>query len=85
MHQSSSVSTVASAALLGALRARLPAARVITDQLRRLAWGSDASFYRMLPQVVVVVEDEADVAHVLSVARQHRMHLTFRAAGTSLS
>ncbi len=85
MHQSSSASTQASPALVGALRTRLPGARVITDQLRRLAWGSDASFYRMLPQVVVVVEDEADVAHVLSVARQHRMHLTFRAAGTSLS
>jgi len=72
-------------ALVSALRTRLPAERVITDELRRLAWGTDASFYRLLPQVVVVVEDEADVAHVLAVAGQQGMHLTFRAAGTSLS
>ena len=85
MNRSNTASTTANPALIAALRARLPDARVITDELRRLSWGSDASFYRMLPQVVVVAEDEADVAHVLQVARQHQMHLTFRAAGTSLS
>ena len=85
MNRSNTASTTPNPALIAALRARLPDARVITDELRRLSWGSDASFYRMLPQVVVVVEDEADVAHVLQVARQHQMHLTFRAAGTSLS
>ncbi|HPT49414.1 MAG TPA: FAD-binding and (Fe-S)-binding domain-containing protein [Accumulibacter sp.] len=71
--------------LISALRAQLPAERVITDELRRLAWGTDASFYRLVPQVVVVAESEADVLHVLAVARQHGVHLTFRAAGTSLS
>ena len=85
MNRSNTASTTPNPALIAALRARLPDARVITDELRRLSWGSDASFYRMLPQVVVVVDDEADVAHVLQVARQHQMHLTFRAAGTSLS
>ena len=44
-------------ALISALRRRFPAERVITDELRRLAWGTDASFYRLVPQVVVVVED----------------------------
>ena len=72
-------------ALISALRRRFPAERVITDELRRLAWGTDASFYRLVPRVVVVVENEADVAHVLAVARQEDIHLTFRAAGTSLS
>lgn len=71
--------------LISTLRAQLPAERVITDELRRLAWGTDASFYRLVPQVVVVAESEADVLHVLAVARQHGVHLTFRAAGTSLS
>ena len=52
---------------------------------RRLAWGTDASFYRLILRVVVIVENEADVAHVLAVARQENIHLTFRAAGTSLS
>ncbi|MBS1229951.1 MAG: D-lactate dehydrogenase (cytochrome) [Proteobacteria bacterium] len=70
--------------LIAALRAHLPADRVITDELRRLAWGSDASFYRLLPEVVVVVDSEDEVAQVLAVARQHALPLTFRAAGTSL-
>jgi hypothetical protein len=38
------------------LAAFIPAARLVTDPLRLLAWGSDASFYRLVPQLVVVVE-----------------------------
>ncbi|SBT08885.1 D-lactate dehydrogenase (Cytochrome) [Candidatus Accumulibacter aalborgensis] len=71
--------------LISALRTYFPAASVITDELRLLAWGTDASFYRLIPQVVVVVESEDDVAYVLTVAAQKGIHLTFRAAGTSLS
>jgi D-lactate dehydrogenase len=72
-------------ALVSALRAVLPAQRVITDPLRRLAYGTDASFYRLVPQVVVVAESEADVLATLAVCREQRAPLTFRAAGTSLS
>ncbi|MCM8579241.1 FAD-linked oxidase C-terminal domain-containing protein, partial [Accumulibacter sp.] len=71
--------------LISDLHTHFPADRVIADELRRLAWGTDASFYRLVPRVVVVVENEADLLHVLAVTRQHRIHLTFRAAGTSLS
>ena len=31
----------------------IPADRIYTDDLRLLAWGTDAGFYRHLPQVVV--------------------------------
>jgi len=72
-------------ALAAALRAALPAARVITDPLRRLAYGTDASFYRLVPQVVVIADDEAQVQATLAVCRAQRAPLTFRAAGTSLS
>ena len=68
-----------------ALRQRLPAQRVITDPLRRLAYGTDASFYRLVPRVVVVVESEAEVIAVLEACRALAIPLTFRAAGTSLS
>ena len=68
-----------------ALRQRLPAQRVITDPLRRLAYGTDASFYRLVPRVVVVVESEAEVIAVLEACRARAIPLTFRAAGTSLS
>ena len=72
-------------ALIQALGQRLPAPQIISDELRRLAYGTDASFYRLVPRLVVVVEDERQLQHVLKVARDFGMPLTFRAAGTSLS
>ena len=71
--------------LIQALSGILPARQVITDPLRRLAYGTDASFYRMVPEVVAVVEDEQEVQALLQVARAHGRPVTFRAAGTSLS
>ncbi|MDD2670020.1 FAD-binding oxidoreductase, partial [Zoogloea sp.] len=71
-------------ALIEALRRLLPAERVITDELRRLAYGTDGSFYRLIPEVVAVVNDEDQVRDVVDVARQHQRPVTFRAAGTSL-
>lgn len=35
--------------LLEALRERLPAHKLIDDPLRLLAYGTDASFYRLIP------------------------------------
>lgn len=63
----------------------LPAERIIRDSLRRLAYGTDASFYRLIPQVVVIAESEAEIQSLLALATRHKRHLTFRAAGTSLS
>jgi D-lactate dehydrogenase len=71
--------------LAAALRSALPAARVVTDPLRRLAYGTDASFYRLVPRVVVQVDSETEVLAALAVCREQRAPLTFRAAGTSLS
>jgi D-lactate dehydrogenase len=63
----------------------LPPRQVIHDDLRRLAYGTDASFYRLTPEVVAVVESEDEVRRVLEIARRHGRPVTFRAAGTSLS
>jgi FAD/FMN-containing dehydrogenase len=57
---------------------------VITDELRRLAYGTDGSFYRLIPEVVAVVNDETEVRDVTRIARDHGRPVTFRAAGTSL-
>ena len=43
------------------LRRHLPAHQVITDELRRLAYGTDASFYRLVPEVIAVAENEEEV------------------------
>ncbi|MFN4325972.1 MAG: FAD-binding and (Fe-S)-binding domain-containing protein [Azonexus sp.] len=71
--------------LIQDLLASLPTRQVITDDLRRLAYGTDASFYRLIPQVVAVIEDEEQARAVLATARRHKTPVTFRAAGTSLS
>ncbi len=31
----------------------IPAERIYTDELRTLGWGTDASFYRQIPKVVI--------------------------------
>ena len=59
--------------------------RVYTDELRRFAWGTDAGFYRLTPQVVVRAKSEEEVAELLKVASELHLPVTFRAAGTSLS
>jgi len=71
--------------LLRDLAAFIPAARLVTDPLRLLAWGSDASFYRLLPKLVVVVANEDEVRRVIICCAARGTPLTFRAAGTSLS
>jgi D-lactate dehydrogenase len=63
----------------------LPPERMFCDPLRTLAYGTDASFYRLVPRVVVRVRTVAEVQALLAAARRHRTPLTFRAAGTSLS
>lgn len=59
--------------------------RIYTDDLRLLAWGTDAGFYRHLPQVVVRSKDEQEVSRLLEAAHDMKLPVTFRAAGTSLS
>jgi D-lactate dehydrogenase len=63
----------------------LPPGRLVTDPLRLLAWGTDASFYRLVPQIVVVVESEDEVVRLLAFCARLKTPVTFRAAGTSLS
>lgn len=77
--------TVNYSALRDALAAVLPAQALVTEPLRRFAFGTDASFYRLVPQLVVTVDSEAQVQQVLAACRAHHAPLTFRAAGTSLS
>ena len=68
-----------------ALSEFIPAARIIDDPLRLLAYGSDASFYRLIPRLIVKLVSEDDVVGLLILAHTHRTPVTFRAAGTSLS
>lgn len=59
--------------------------RIIDNPLLCYAYGTDASLYRMTPQLVVQVETNYEVEQLIRLANKYKMSLTFRAAGTSLS
>jgi D-lactate dehydrogenase len=59
--------------------------RVLTGHLQRVAYASDASFYRLVPQAVVFPATLDEMRRLFAWARQSKVPLTFRAAGTSLS
>lgn len=63
----------------------VPKSRQFTDPVRTFAYGTDASFYRLNPKAVIKVENEAEVARILPIAKELGVPVTFRAAGTSLS
>ncbi|MGE5399084.1 MAG: FAD-binding and (Fe-S)-binding domain-containing protein, partial [Ignavibacteriales bacterium] len=63
----------------------IPENRLIFDELRTLTYGTDASFYRLIPKLVVKVESENEVVDIISKCTELDLPLTFRAAGTSLS
>lgn len=72
-------------AFLTAVERLIPAERRFDDPLSTLAFGTDASFYRLIPKLVVRVEAELEVVDLLKLASTHQVPVTFRAAGTSLS
>jgi D-lactate dehydrogenase len=59
--------------------------RIFHDPLYTLAYGTDASFYRLIPKLIIKAKDEAEVSLILKTASNHSIPVTFRAAGTSLS
>ena len=63
----------------------IPRDSVYTDPLRRLAWGTDACFYRLTPKMVIRSKDASEVSKILKAANDNGVAVTFRAAGTSLS
>ncbi|MBR1696169.1 MAG: FAD-binding oxidoreductase, partial [Selenomonas sp.] len=70
---------------LAEIKRFVPKDRIYTDELRTLGWGTDASFYRQTPQVVIRSDGEEEVSRIVRACRKHRLPFTFRAAGTSLS
>ena len=70
---------------LGVVRKFIPDERIYTDELRRFAWGTDAGFYRMVPEIIIRAKDESEISRLLESASSCGVPVTFRAAGTSLS
>ena len=59
--------------------------RIYHDPLHTLAFGTDASYYRLTPRMVVLTQDEQEVSFILRRASELAIPVTFRGAGTSLS
>ena len=70
---------------LSELRQFMPTDRIYTDELRTLGWGTDASFYRQIPKVVIRSDGEEEIAKIVKACQKYKLPFTFRAAGTSLS
>ena len=56
-----------------------------TDPLHRIAYATDASAYREVPQGVAFPENEQDIVYLIETAREHNTHLIPRAGGTSIA
>jgi D-lactate dehydrogenase len=67
------------------LAPEIESSRIYHDPLYTLAFGTDASFYRLIPRMVIIAKDEKEISAVLRECSKLSIPVTFRAAGTSLS
>ena len=63
----------------------LPPDRILTRPLDRYAYANDASYFRLIPQAVVLPASIDEIRGLFQFSQRNRIPLTFRAAGTSLS
>ena len=63
----------------------IPQTRIFTDPLHTIAYGTDASFYRLVPKIVIWVNSAEEVSKILKITSAASLPVVFRAAGTSLS
>ncbi|WP_439882081.1 FAD-binding and (Fe-S)-binding domain-containing protein [Pontibacter sp. MBLB2868] len=67
------------------LEAVLPKARIRSRLIDVVSYASDAGFYYLRPKAVVQPVSEEEVTKLFRLSQQHKIPLTFRTAGTSLS
>jgi D-lactate dehydrogenase len=68
-----------------AIARTIPSRRILLDELSRIAYSADASFYRLIPEGVIRALSEEEVKQIMQASLKHRVPVTFRAAGTSVS
>ena len=59
--------------------------RVFIDALHTIAYGTDASLYRLIPKIVIKALSEEELGAIMHLAHYMKLPLTVRTAGTSLS
>jgi len=63
----------------------IPSDRLFCDPLHTLAYGIDASFYRLIPKIVLKTRTSDEITQILKASQEYNVPVTFRTAGTSLS
>ncbi|WP_207427549.1 FAD-binding and (Fe-S)-binding domain-containing protein [Pedobacter sp. SYSU D00535] len=63
----------------------LPEERIKARLIDLIAYAADAGFYHLQPQAVVQPVSEEEIVALFEFSRAHKLPLTFRTAGTSLS
>ncbi|HSB01682.1 MAG TPA: FAD-binding and (Fe-S)-binding domain-containing protein [Anaerolineales bacterium] len=63
----------------------LSPSRIHTRLIDRIAYANDASYFRLVPQAVVQPNSISEIQSLFRFTQQHRIPMTFRAGGTSLS
>jgi D-lactate dehydrogenase len=71
--------------LIEDLKRIIPEARIKDRLTDRHSYARDASFYRLIPQVVVQPVNEEEIIDLFALSHRSNIPLVFRAAGTSLS
>ena len=59
--------------------------QILTSDLYREIYSRDGSYFNIKPEVIVRPENAAEVQQLLAIARSHKVGITFRTGGTSLS
>jgi D-lactate dehydrogenase len=67
------------------LRAFIDPSRILMRPIDRIAFASDASLYRLIPQAVVQPVSTDEIVKLFNFSHVKKIPLTFRAGGTSLS
>jgi D-lactate dehydrogenase len=84
-HPACTQTATASAWLRSQVEAIIEPSRILTRPSELIAFASDASFYRLVPRAVVLARGVDEVQKLFRFSHRHRIPLTFRTAGTSLS
>ena len=71
--------------LVQSLSSILPEDRIKARLIDRHSYARDASFYRLIPEVVVQPINENEIIALFEFSKRVKLPLVFRAAGTSLS
>ena len=80
-----SASELSSEEIKRALHGFVPPDRILIRPIERIAWASDASFYRLIPKAIIQTRNVDEIRALFAFSQQTRIPMTFRSGGTSLS